>query len=217
MVFSILGIRKTAIRGNDSWLYFGAARAITNGENIYNTTYPARPDGSSLRPYLYPPLFALLLIPLASLGNYYAGLIWGILNVLVTLLVIYLSIILCKGKNESFHKITAVIPVIICLRFFDSNIQNGQVNAIVLLFMLLGLYLFQSNRDFFAGVALSFATAIKLTPLIFLGYFLYKRNWHVCSGFITGLVFFIFLFPSFYLGFKNNNQLLTSFSKQSDF
>ena len=171
IVFSILGIRKGAIKGNDSWVYFGAARALTTSEDIYSTNYPARPDGGSLRPYLYPPPFAILLIPLASLGNCYAGAIWGILNVLVSLLVIYLSIILCKQQDGIYYKITAVIPLIICFRFFDSNIQNGQVNAIVLLFMLLGLYLFQNNRDFFAGLALAFATAIKLTPLIFFGYF----------------------------------------------
>jgi hypothetical protein len=214
VVFSILGIRKTAIKGNDSWLYFGAARAIANCEDIYNQRYPTNPEGRSVRPYQYPPLFAILLIPLASLGNHYAGLIWGILNVLVTLLVIYISMLVCKGKYDSYHKMTAVIPVIICLRFFDSNIQNGQVNAVVFLLVLLGLYLFQSFKDFFAGLALSLATAIKLTPLIFLGYFLYKREWRVCAGFITGLVLFILLLPSLYLGFKTNNQLLSTYSKK---
>jgi len=213
VVFSILGIRKTAIKGNDSWLYFGAARAISNGEEIYDKRYATNPEGRSLRPYQYPPLFSILLIPMASLGNHYAGLIWGILNVLVTLLVIYFSMLVCKGKDGSYHKITAVIPVIICLRFFDSNIQNGQVNAIVLLLVLLGLCLFQNNKDFFAGLGLSLATAVKLTPLIFLGYFLYKREWRVCAGFITGLVLFIILLPSLFLGFKTNNQLLTTYSK----
>ena len=209
--WGIKGVKKGSIKGNDSWVYFGAARTILTGENIYTVDYPVR---KVMRPYIYPPMTACALIPLATLGNNWAGGLWGAINVGVVFLLIFISIQLCIQKEAFFHKALALIPLAITLRPFDSDIGNGQINSMVFFCMLLGLYFFQRKKDALSGIFFALATSIKLTPLIFLGYFLYKREWRVCSGFLVGILLFIFLLPSAIIGWQRNNELLKSFSNK---
>ena len=133
MIFmGITGIRKCAIKGNDSWVYFEAARDIHTKVNLYEKQYSARPDGSSLRPYYYPPVFSVLMIPLAALGNFYGGIVWGLLNVTLFFIVIIMCVKICTPFKAVANRTVFFLPIIICLRFIDNNNQNGQVNVIIL-------------------------------------------------------------------------------------
>src|SRR5262249_35204365 len=78
------------------------------------------------------------------------------------------------------------------------------------LFLLIGgLTAFHRGRDFWAGVLLGLAIACKVTPALFLPYFLWKRSWKVLAGAAVGLALFLFVVPSCFLGWNDNLTQLT--------
>jgi len=53
-----------------------------------------------------------------------------------------------------------------------------------------GVYLWKQRRDLLAGISLGAAIAIKCTPAIFLGYFLWKRQWRMAIWTTAATLFF---------------------------
>jgi hypothetical protein len=53
------------------------------------------------------------------------------------------------------------------------------LNTGITLLSWLGIYLWQQRRDVWGGLSLGAAIAIKCTPAIFLGYFIWKRQWRM--------------------------------------
>lgn len=120
--------------------------------------------------YIYPPLFAFLLIPLGLLSYPTAATIFTILNFLCLLASLFLITKFISFKNTF---VILFFTLIINYRYLESHVSNNQVAFILILLILLSLYI---KNDLLAGILLSLAILIKLTPAIFLFYFLYKRQ-----------------------------------------
>ena len=120
--------------------------------------------------YIYPPLFAFLLIPLGWLSYPSAATIFILINFICLLASLFLI-----TKFISFKNPFAVLffTLAVNYRYLESHVSNNQVAFILILFMLLSVYV---KSDALAGILLSLAIIIKLTPAIFLFYFLYKRQ-----------------------------------------
>ncbi len=120
--------------------------------------------------YIYPPLFAFLLIPLGWLSYPTAATIFILVNFICLLASLFLITKLISLKNP-FTIIFFTLAI--NYRYLESHVSNNQVAFILILFMLLSVYV---KSDALAGILLSLAIIIKLTPAIFLFYFLYKRQ-----------------------------------------
>src|SRR5262249_9449044 len=62
--------------------------------------------------------------------------------------------------------------------------------------VMASLYSFSRGRDWLAGLLLALAIASKVTPALFVVYFLWKRCWGVLIGCGVGLALFFFVVPS---------------------
>jgi Glycosyltransferase family 87/WD40-like Beta Propeller Repeat len=66
------------------------------------------------------------------------------------------------------------------------NFVAGQYYVLLLLLLTLACYLYLRQRRFLAGVMVGFAAGLKIFPVIYLIYFLRKRDWNALAGGVAG-------------------------------
>ncbi len=96
------------------------------------------------------------------------------------------------------------------------DIQEGQTNLFMLLPLTLGLCAAQLDAPgwkWLGGILIAFAVCIKVTPLVFFIYFLWKRQWHVAGGFLAGLLLGLLLIPAAIFGWTQNLAWLRQWAR----
>jgi hypothetical protein len=103
-----------------------------------------------------------------------------------------------------------VLILLLGLRPIMGDLSHGNVNLFILLLVVTALYQYRSGRDLLCGVLLGLAIACKVTPALFIPYFVWKRSFRPISGSALGLAIFLLLVPGLYLGIGRNFDLLNS-------
>jgi alpha-1,2-mannosyltransferase len=169
------------------------------GENIYERfTYPN------------PPIMALMLRPIAELPPVAGALLWYYLKVGLALATFLLAFRLAEDAGVPFPAWAKGLTVLLSLRPVLGDLMHGNVNLLIVFLVLTGLALYRRGRDVSAGVVIALAVACKVTPALFLPYFIWKRSWRVVAGLILGSVLFLFVIPGLFLGWSENIELLRS-------
>lgn len=185
-----------------------AGQRILNRELIYNTF-----DSERNMPYLYAPFFAYVMAGLRMLIPHerVALFIWFLSSYLFLYLILRLISRIIQDNIDGRQLPSYFYPVLLflCLRFFISNIQLGQVNIHLDFIILLSLYYLYQKKDTRAGVLLAFGGLIKLPLFIFVLFFLLeKRIKALISCFISVII--LLLLPVFHLGWNENIFFLKS-------
>ena len=172
-------------------------------------------DISERYAYPNPPMMAVLLLPLAKLGQLHplaAALVWFYLKVGITLLVFRWVFCLVADAGRPFPPWAKALTVLLSIRPVVGDLQHGNVNLFILFLVAAALACFSRKRDFTAGLLLALAVACKLTPALFVPYFLWKRAWRCLAGCAAGLVLFLYpgVVPGAVLGFGENQHQLAS-------
>jgi Glycosyltransferase family 87/WD40-like Beta Propeller Repeat len=68
----------------------------------------------------------------------------------------------------------------------ERNLLNGQYYILLLFFLTLGLWLHVRGHRFAAGTSIAVAVGLKMFPLLYVLYFLRKRDWRALAGSIAG-------------------------------
>jgi hypothetical protein len=130
----------------------------------------------------YPPLFALLMVPLTFLPMWARNVIWYGILVSAT----YACFRLCEILAVKTLRVAReellwlrLFSALLSLKFVLSVFENQAYDALVFFFMLVGLYAMSQNRTFCAATGLAAATALKPTPALMLLYALFLRKWKV--------------------------------------
>jgi hypothetical protein len=162
--------------------------------------------------YPNPPIMALLLFPLAKLPPLAAALVWFYLKVALTLLALHWVFQLVEETGRPFPAWARALTVLLSLRPIIDDLQHGNVNLFILFLVLAALTAYQRGRDGLAGVVLALSIACKVTPALFIAYFLWKRAWRVLAGCTLGLLLFLWpgIVPELILGHEENQQQLLS-------
>jgi alpha-1,2-mannosyltransferase len=160
--------------------------------------------------YPNPPIMALLLEPLVKLPPLVGALCWFYLKVGMTLLAIHWAFSLVERPGRLFPAWGKALAVLLSLRPIMGDLTHGNVNLFILFLVLGSLYAFRRRRDFTAGIVLALAIACKVTPALFVPYFVWKRAWKTLAGCAVGLVLFFWLVPGSVLGMAENAQYLHS-------
>ena len=221
-------VRPGHMHRTDLTVYTEAGAAFFDGRDPYAV---ASPRGWH---YLYPPLFAILIAPLASLEPTIQATIWFGVSVLLCCgcfmecrRLINLGL---KEDNESrsassvtviaaFTWLAAAFPVL-------NTLQRGQVGVAVLYPLLLGYRLVLSQQrgaKLFGGTILALPVALKLTPALPVGVVLMQRfavsqsarraqkrslATAPAAGLLLGLFLFFCLIPSAFVGWTSNARHL---------
>lgn len=100
--------------------------------------------------------------------------------------------------------------IALCLPPLLGDLSHNNVNIFILFLVVGSLEAFRRRRDTLAGLVLALAIACKVTPLLFLAYFGWKRCWRVVGATLAGLVLWLVVVPGFTFGWERNRELLTS-------
>jgi alpha-1,2-mannosyltransferase len=159
--------------GNDFNVYYHAGREVVAGGDPYQHSL------GDWTPYIYPPLLAELIVPLALLPLPVAAYLWFLVNVASIVAAAWMSAMLANGKEPysptpAWRAALAGCAVVLVLRFVLDALDLGQVNALVTVLAVAHVYLYARDRKALSVMALVVAVSIKLTPALLLLYHIAK-------------------------------------------
>ena len=166
-----------APRADDFQDYLFAAQQITIGGDPYaNFIRNHVPwDWSLSSGYLYPPAFAVMLIPFTWVSNDLAVRIWLFLiqaAVLASVLIIYRMI----GRPRR-AELLAIVAVLTTFFPLANSVLAGTMNSLLLLLLTGAWACWQRRRDAASGVMIGAAAIFKLFPAALFPYLIWRRHW----------------------------------------
>lgn len=164
--------------------------------------------------YPNPPIMALILRPLAELPPLLGSLSWFYLKLGMALAAFWWVFRLVEGDGPPLPAWAKGLTILLSLRPVMGDLSHGNVNLFILFLVIGALFALNHRRDWLAGGTLALAIACKVTPALFIPYFLWKRAWRVLAGCTAGLILFLILVPGLILGNQRNMQLLGSWVNQ---
>ncbi len=165
------------------------------------------------RKYQYPnpPVMAVLLYPLAKMPPLAMALFWYYAKVAMA----FFSVLWTWQMVEGAKKLPwwcLLLAITLSLRPIIGDLQHGNVNILVLLLCVGSLKLWMNGKDLAAGIIMALAVSCKVTPALFIYYFLLKRSWWTMVGGAIGLALFLYpgFVPAAVLGWDPNQTQLFS-------
>ncbi len=146
--------------GVDSGVYRAGGLALLHGDPLYGSLR-FLPNISHGLPFTYPPVAAVLFLPLAALPP---QLVWGVFAVLTVL-----GLVLVLRTSVTVAGPPWLVPAlgfgVFALEPVWRGLGLGQINVVLMALVVLDVLVLPRNR--YRGVLVGLAAAIKLTPLIF--------------------------------------------------
>jgi alpha-1,2-mannosyltransferase len=176
-------------------VYRAGAHALLSGGNLYGALPPAAP-GVDL-PFTYPPIAAMLFAPLAVLPSPLDGLL--LIFTTVALLAVVMRLVLneiCPRSRARFTwAMLTVMPIALILDPVRVTLADGQIDVVLMALVsadTLGGGI-RVGRYRPRGALVGLAAAVKLTPIVFVLFFLARGQrreaWTAAASFaaFTGL------------------------------
>jgi hypothetical protein len=101
------------------------------------------------------------------------------------------------------------LPVIV-------DMQEGQMNFVAFLPLVAGLLAAQrdtARSQVLAGLLLALAVAVKVTPIIFIVYFAWRKRWLLSGAAVAGLAFWLLVVPALAFGWEQNLRWLDQWAR----
>ncbi|PIQ88648.1 MAG: hypothetical protein COV72_06890 [Candidatus Omnitrophica bacterium CG11_big_fil_rev_8_21_14_0_20_42_13] len=186
----------------DFTVFHRAGQRIAKAEAIYDLSDTAE---YGIDVYKYSPAFAYFMVPFTKLHMHKSVSIWYALIILLTLASLYFikQLLIYYNRGEKLPKYFYFVTLFLILRFYLNMISRVQADFLVLFFLSLMFWLLHSKKEVFAGLSLATAVMIKLTPLIFIPYLIYRRFYKAAFASIVCGAGYL-LIPAFGLGWNEN-------------
>jgi alpha-1,2-mannosyltransferase len=168
--------------------YYRAANYVAHGQGVYTDFDQFWGTEHWAIAYIYPPLFAVTLIPIAALPLALAGRLWILLihgAFLASLLVLFAV----QPRLSRTAKVTIAVLFYLFLPLY-LTLKFQQVAALWLLLLLAVLWAYQRRRPFWVGVFYALAASLKVIPVLLILFFLRKREFRIsawCLGILAAI------------------------------
>jgi hypothetical protein len=150
---------------SDQWNIWQAGKDFYEHEKLY--------DRGEERPYYYPPFSAFFWQPLYTMSLQHSGIFVFLLNALLLLpLSIFLiyRTLLNIGVIAKRAEVALILATVFTLKYFWNNLVMFQVNYIILLVILGGIYFLSKKKPHIAGILFTLVTFIKVIPVFLAAY-----------------------------------------------
>jgi hypothetical protein len=173
-------------------------RDVFTGTNIYigKNEYPN------------PPVMALILRPFAELPPVAGAMAWFYAKVIMAGLAVLWTFRLVEPRGRVPDAARAC-AILLALPALLGDLTHNNVNIFILFLVAACLVLYRREQDVASGLVLGLAIACKVTPLLFLGFFVWRRAGRVVAATAIGLVLWLVVVPGAVFGWERNAELLT--------
>jgi hypothetical protein len=162
-----------------------------------------------------PPIFPITLYPLSTLEPVTGALCWFTLKAGLTAVSIWLCFLMVRPYGTPRLPSWVQGPVILLsLRPILSDLHHGNNNLLILFLVVAALQAWRRGYDMLGGLTLALAISYKVTPGLFIVYFMYKRSWRMVAATLLGMFLFIVVVPSLIIGPEFNALCLTTWWKR---
>lgn len=178
--------------------FYWAAQAVDEGGSLYTAERES---------YIYPPLFAFLLVPLGRMPYRAAGALFLALNVALTAGALLLALREgCRRLEIAWDRRVAAAGTFLSLLVLAdacrAELVLGQSDTWILMSVVLAL-VWLERWPVAAGAVLGFAANIKYQTLVFLPFLLVRRRFRAAGGLAAAAVLFALL-PAVARGWDRN-------------
>jgi hypothetical protein len=164
--------------------------------------------------YPNPPIMAIILKPFHLLPPALGASLWFACKSLFALASILGVLALLDDREKPLPLWGKAIAVALAMRPIAGDLMHGNVNLLILGLIVLALIACAHRRDGWAGFLLGLGVACKITPALFLLYFLWKRAWLALAGMTAGVIVSGLLIPAAAFGWSENIEYLQSWHRQ---
>ncbi|MBI4115597.1 MAG: DUF2029 domain-containing protein [Candidatus Omnitrophica bacterium] len=206
----LIAVLRSYEGSNDFDTYYKAGQAALKGGELYEVKSLVKIKGK-ISPFLYSPVTACFFSLFAFLPLGLAAFLWNTVNIVLfagclALMSKYLDLSLRDLTYlwNTLPKVDIFVAGFMTLAFLLDNLTMSQVNILIFFLLLLMVDFWSKGKSLISGIVLSFAILIKMTPVLFCVYFMLKREWKLLGGTLIGLVLFVLLIPTLFLGLSNN-------------
>lgn len=162
-----------------------------------------------------PPIMPILMSPLMALPPVVGALCWfGIKVGMVTLCFVWCFRMARGHAGPRWTWWAEFLVILLSLRPILSDLHHGNINILILFLVMATLEAWRRGYDVLAGLSLALAIAVKVTPALFLPYFLYKRSWRTSGATLLGLALFLVIVPSAILGPAFNGRCMATWCQR---
>lgn len=187
-------------RHTDFSSFYTAAKGILQDIRIYDQKeFQKLADslfGSSriVYPYLYWPVLAQIMSPLAFLDYSLYSQLFLIVNILLTLLCLYLiAILLDLRTSKSNLPLLFLFLTIIVNKPLEKTFYYGQINILVFAIILVSLLLLKHKKEYASSFFMCLAVYLKIYPLLFLVLFFFQKRYrYILYAAINFMLIFLF-------------------------
>jgi alpha-1,2-mannosyltransferase len=187
----ILIIRKP--RG-DFDLHYGLGMRLVAGQDIYGPGFDR----------VYPPFWAFVHAPF-TFFNYHADEIalfpLGVAGMVALVLLLNRLAERPWPMSPDMAFWSGTLAVLLAAPFLQRDLFELGVNTLLVLLTWFGIYLWTRGRDVLGGIPIGIAAALKCTPLAFVAYFFWKRQWKIAISGTVATIFFTCL-PATVMGIQ---------------
>jgi hypothetical protein len=158
---------------SDFTVYTAAGHAVLVGADLYKAQ---NPRGLS---YVYPPPFAIFMVPFSMLPVSLGTLAWYILSVSLTFWSLRMCISIIQ-QEQHFAGDTfwwGVLGAVLVLPWFIQGTAEGQATLLMSWLVVAALYWEGRNRRALGATCLAGAILVKVLPVVLLPYFAYRKKW----------------------------------------
>lgn len=165
-------------------LYLRGARELAHGRPLYDA-FLQQPGDATLRyAFIYPPLFAILMLPFVVVPTAIVPMVW--LIVMHAALGVTFFIVLRRLRA---NRLVMLLALLITLAFYPLWVEasQAQANLPILLLVTLGILGVTDGKPK-AGIWIGLAAALKLTPGLLIVWLLVERRFRAASWMIAGFL-----------------------------
>ena len=186
------------IQRTDYTVYTAVGQAVIDHANLYNV--------QNIRGwrYVYPPPFAILMVPFAMVSYAMGSFVWYLVEVLSIAACSYMSVALLKERqpksSQSNSYLIYALPLLSLSVLLISGMMRCQASVFVYALMIATFYFSLEKKPYLAGFSLAAAVLIKVFPLTLVMYFIIRKKWKELLATVVGLMVMGFLLPSLVWG-----------------
>lgn len=161
-----------------------------------------------------PPMFPITLLPLTHLKAVDAAMVWFALKATLAAVCLLACMQMSLPRGAKFPWWAQGAVVLLSLRPIMGDLHHANNNLIILSLIVATLAAWRRGYDVLAGLFLALAITYKVTPGLFVLYFLYKRSWRTVVATLLGIGIFMLILPSLVLGPQFNGQCLAAWYRR---